>query len=96
MSKIIYTYTDEAPMLATYSLLPLFQRFAKPMGIEVRNHNDLEWTGLVRFLLLYLPNLSLSQTATLNTCVSAGLLPREGALWNGYFPEFNSRLFSTT
>ena len=39
---------------------------------------------------------SLSQTATLNTCVSAGLLPREGALWNGYFPEFNSCLFSTT
>ena len=35
MSEIIYTYTDEAPMLATYSLLPIFQRFAKPMGIEV-------------------------------------------------------------
>ena len=35
MSKIIYTETDEAPMLATYSLLPVIQRFAKPMGIEV-------------------------------------------------------------
>ncbi len=34
-SKIIYTETDEAPMLATYSLLPIIQRFAKPMGIEV-------------------------------------------------------------
>ena len=35
MSKIIYTECDEAPMLATYSLLPIIQRFAKPMGIEV-------------------------------------------------------------
>ncbi|XP_023342544.1 uncharacterized protein LOC111712219 [Eurytemora carolleeae] len=35
MSQIIYTYTDEAPMLATYSLLPIFQRFSKPMGIEI-------------------------------------------------------------
>ena len=35
MSKIIYTECDEAPMLATFSLLPVIQRFAKPMGIEV-------------------------------------------------------------
>ena len=36
LSKIIYTETDEAPMLATFSLLPVIQRFAKPMGIEVK------------------------------------------------------------
>ena len=35
MNKIIYTNTDEAPMLATFGLLPIWQRFAKPMGIEV-------------------------------------------------------------
>jgi len=35
MAKIIYTHTDEAPMLATYSLLPVLQRFAKPMGITI-------------------------------------------------------------
>jgi monomeric isocitrate dehydrogenase len=29
-------YTVQAPMLATYSLLPIIQRFAKPMGVEVR------------------------------------------------------------
>jgi len=34
-SKIVYTLTDEAPMLATYSLLPIIQRFAKPMNISV-------------------------------------------------------------
>jgi isocitrate dehydrogenase len=34
-SKIIYTLTDEAPRLATYSLLPILRTFAAPAGIEV-------------------------------------------------------------
>ncbi|MBD1426864.1 NADP-dependent isocitrate dehydrogenase [Sphingobacterium arenae] len=34
-SKIIYTKTDEAPLLATYSFLPIVQAFAKTAGIEV-------------------------------------------------------------
>ncbi|GEA06351.1 isocitrate dehydrogenase, NADP-dependent [Alteromonas sp. KUL42] len=34
-SKIIYTKTDEAPMLATYSLLPIIQKFASAAGIDV-------------------------------------------------------------
>ncbi|MDN8616897.1 NADP-dependent isocitrate dehydrogenase [Variovorax ginsengisoli] len=34
-SKIIYTLTDEAPLLATASLLPVIQTFAAPAGIEV-------------------------------------------------------------
>ncbi|WP_323753398.1 NADP-dependent isocitrate dehydrogenase [Marinobacter sp.] len=33
-SKIIYTLTDEAPALATRSLLPILESFAKPAGIE--------------------------------------------------------------
>ena len=32
---IIYTKTDEAPALATYSLLPIVQAFAKHAGIAV-------------------------------------------------------------
>jgi len=39
LSKIIYTECDEAPLLATYSLLPIIQRFAKPMGIEVEKRD---------------------------------------------------------
>ena len=39
MSKIIYTVTDEAPMLATYSLLPVFQRFAGPMGVTLERRD---------------------------------------------------------
>jgi isocitrate dehydrogenase len=34
-SKIIYTETDEAPMLATYSFLPIVQGFAKHANIDV-------------------------------------------------------------
>ncbi|MBC8265634.1 MAG: NADP-dependent isocitrate dehydrogenase [Flavobacteriales bacterium] len=34
-SKIIYTKTDEAPMLATHSLLPIINAFASKAGVEV-------------------------------------------------------------
>ena len=34
-SNIFYTLTDEAPLLATYSLLPIFRKFLKPAGIEL-------------------------------------------------------------
>src|SRR4051794_10245816 len=33
--KVIYTYTDEAPALATHSLLPIIRAFAGPAGVEV-------------------------------------------------------------
>jgi isocitrate dehydrogenase len=34
MAKIIYTHTDEAPLLATYSFLPIVSAFAQKAGIE--------------------------------------------------------------
>ncbi len=34
-SKIIYTLTDEAPLLATYSLLPIIRTFAAPANVDV-------------------------------------------------------------
>ncbi len=34
-SKIIYTLTDEAPLLATYSFLPVIRTFAAPAGIDI-------------------------------------------------------------
>ena len=33
--KVIYTYTDEAPALATHSLLPIIEAFARPAGVDV-------------------------------------------------------------
>ena len=35
-NKIVWTYTDEAPALATFALLPVVQRFCAPAGLAVR------------------------------------------------------------
>ncbi len=37
--KIIYTYTDEAPALATHSLLPIIEAYAGKVGIEVETRD---------------------------------------------------------
>ena len=34
MKNIVYTKTDEAPFLATHSLLPIIQRFCTSSGVE--------------------------------------------------------------
>lgn len=34
-SNIIYTLTDEAPLLATYSLFPIIETFTKPAGVDI-------------------------------------------------------------
>ena len=34
-SKIIYTYTDEAPALATHSFLPIIEKFAASAEVEI-------------------------------------------------------------
>ena len=43
---IIYTETDEAPALATYSLLPIIQTFAKPSNINVETR-DISLSGRI-------------------------------------------------
>lgn len=35
MAKIIYTHTDEAPLLATYSFLPIIAAYAAKAGVDV-------------------------------------------------------------
>ena len=37
--KIIYTYTDEAPALATHSLLPILQAYADKAGVDVETRD---------------------------------------------------------
>ncbi|WP_297004412.1 NADP-dependent isocitrate dehydrogenase, partial [Thalassolituus sp. UBA6592] len=44
--KIIYTETDEAPALATYSLLPIIRAFAQPAGIAVETR-DISLSGRI-------------------------------------------------
>src|ERR1700761_9766877 len=45
-AKIIYTLTDEAPALATYSLLPIVQAFTRSAGIVVETR-DISLAGRV-------------------------------------------------
>lgn len=45
-SKIIYTFTDEAPALATYSLLPIVEAFAASADISVETR-DISLAGRI-------------------------------------------------
>ncbi|WP_297338376.1 NADP-dependent isocitrate dehydrogenase [Algoriphagus sp.] len=44
--KILYTLTDEAPALATYSLLPIVEAFTKSAGIQVETR-DISLAGRI-------------------------------------------------
>ncbi len=46
MAKIIYTHTDEAPLLATYSFLPVIEAFASTAGVEVETR-DISLSGRI-------------------------------------------------
>jgi isocitrate dehydrogenase len=59
--KIIYTLTDEAPRLATYSLLPIVQAFTKAAGVTVETR-DISLAG--RILASFPELLSASQKIT--------------------------------
>jgi len=45
-SKIVYTLTDEAPLLATYSFLPIVQAFTGTAGIEIETE-DISLAGRI-------------------------------------------------
>jgi len=45
-AKIIYTITDEAPMLATHSFLPIVQAFSKPANIDLETR-DISLAGRI-------------------------------------------------
>ncbi len=46
MATIIYTQTDEAPLLATYSFLPIIQAYASTAGVEVQTR-DISLAGRI-------------------------------------------------
>ncbi len=60
-AKIIYTITDEAPALATYSLLPIIEAFAKPAGVVIETR-DISLAG--RIIAAFPEYLSESQNVT--------------------------------
>ncbi|MCF4123729.1 NADP-dependent isocitrate dehydrogenase [Antribacter sp. KLBMP9083] len=46
MAKIIYTHTDEAPLLATYSFLPIVTAYAATAGVDVETR-DISLAGRI-------------------------------------------------
>jgi len=71
-SKIIYTRTDEAPALATYSLLPIVNAFTATAGVEV-DTSDISLAA--RILANFPDKLSADQKAT-DTLAELGQLVR--------------------
>ncbi len=55
MAKIIYTKTDEAPALATYSFLPIVQKFTKAAQIEVETRDISLAARIISAFPEYLP-----------------------------------------
>ena len=58
MAKIVYTHTDEAPLLATYSFLPIIQAYAGVCGVDVETR-DISLAG--RILALFPDHLTEAQ-----------------------------------
>ena len=46
MASIIYTHTDEAPLLATYSFLPIIEAYAEKAGVDVETR-DISLAGRI-------------------------------------------------
>lgn len=57
-SRIVYTYTDEAPALATRSLLPIIEAFSRPAGVSYELQ-DISLAG--RILANFADNLTPQQ-----------------------------------
>lgn len=70
---IIYTYTDEAPALATYSLLPIIKAFTKPANITVAT-KDISLAGRI---ISSFPDALTDQQKQADDLEELGLLAKE-------------------
>ena len=50
MATIIYTHTDEAPLLATYSFLPVVEAYASTAGVDIETR-DISLAGRILSLI---------------------------------------------
>ena len=74
VSKIIYTQTDEAPALATYSLLPIVKAFAKAADIDIETKDISLAARIISNLSEYLPE-NLQQIDALSELGELAKLP---------------------
>ena len=60
-ATIIYTHTDEAPALATQSLLPIVQAFTRHADIDVKT-SDISLSGRIFGGVSRIPDRSATRT----------------------------------
>ena len=70
--KIIYTYTDEAPALATHSLLPVIEAYAGKAGVEIETR-DISLAGRVLAAFGLVPD-TLAELGALATTPEANII----------------------
>ena len=70
--KVIYTYTDEAPALATHSFLPVIEAFAGAAGVEVETR-DISLSGRIRAAFGLVPD-ALAELGALATTPEANII----------------------
>ncbi len=70
--KVIYTYTDEAPALATHSFLPVIEAFAGQAGVEVETR-DISLAGRILAAFGLVPD-ALGELGALATTPEANII----------------------
>jgi isocitrate dehydrogenase len=70
--KVIYTYTDEAPALATHSFLPIIEAFAGKAGVEV-DTRDISLAGRILAAFGHVPD-ALRELGQLATTPAANII----------------------
>src|SRR6476619_6063797 len=70
--KVIYTYTDEAPALATHSLLPVIEAFAAAAGVGVETR-DISLSGRIQAAFGLVPD-ALAELGALATTPDANII----------------------
>ena len=70
MKNIIYTLTDEAPFLATHSLLPIIKRFCSSSGV----HFELKDISLAGRILAAFPDFLNENQRTTDALAELGAL----------------------
>ncbi|MGB5988498.1 MAG: NADP-dependent isocitrate dehydrogenase [Marinifilaceae bacterium] len=72
MAKIIYTHTDEAPLLATYSFLPMVEKFTGVAGVEVETRD----ISLAARILCLFPEFLTEEQQTPDALAELGALAK--------------------
>ena len=87
-SKITYTFTDEAPALATYSLLPIVQAFTKAADIEV----ELKDISLAGRIIANFPEYLTESQRQFDALVELGALAQTPSAYIVKLPNISASL----